>query len=168
MSWHDSQRFSEPASETALREELRGLLGWEARNYFESEPTPELVALAEDLRREARRRNHTARNRSHWMLLAAAVPLALAFGGVSLWGIKQKHRAEDLAAAVVQREVEIARMASSQKAPAIPATTPQKPETLLASAAKPASKSPKPKQLVIQLDQPTRQVVSDTQQVKAH
>lgn len=168
MSWHDSQRLSEPESETALREELRGLLGWEPSNYFESEPTPELVALAEDLRREARRRNHTARSRSHWMLLAAAVPLALAFGGMSLWGIAQKHRAEDLAATVAQREAEIARMASSQKAlPAVPAS-PQKPEALLASSAKPSSKSPKPKQLVIQLDQTSRQMVSDTQQVKAH
>lgn len=167
MSWHDPQRLGEPENETALREELRALLGWKPRNYFESEPTPELVALADDLRREAARRNHTARRRSHWMLMAAALPLALAFGGLSLWGIAQKHRAEDLAAAVSRKEAELARMAASQKAqPPAAAAKPAAPaETLLASARK---KGPKPKELVIQLDQTQHPIVQDTQQVKAH
>ncbi|HLO65844.1 MAG TPA: hypothetical protein VK188_02420, partial [Holophaga sp.] len=114
MSWLDPQRSQEPAEDTLLREELRALLGVrQPRNYFESEPTPELVALAEELRKEARRRNRTARKQTHWMLLAAALPLAIAFGGVSLWGIAQKHKAEDLAQAVAAREAEVARMAAT-------------------------------------------------------
>jgi hypothetical protein len=142
----------------------------EPRNYFESEPTPELVALADDLRREARRRTHTARTRSHWMLLAAALPLALAFGGVSTWGIHQKHKAEDLAAAVVQKDGEIARMAAAAKqlGEPIPGQQPTQPQqALLASHHKP-SRQLKGKELVIPVVKPEGQIPQDTQQVKAH
>ena len=169
MSWLDPQRSQESTSETALREELRALLGMEPRNYFESEPTPELMILADDLRREARRRNHTARTRSHWMLMAAALPLALAFGGVSLWGIAQKHKADDLAQAVVQREGEIARMAATVKhlgEPA-PGQTAAQPQALLASHHRPG-KAPKGKELIIPVVKPEGQIPQDTQQVKAH
>ncbi len=168
MSWLDPQRSEEPSSDTALRLELRTLLGMKPRNYFESEPTPELIALADDLRREAKRRNHTARSRSHWMLMAAAVPLALAFGGVSLWGIAQKHKADDLSAAMEQQRAEITRLANSIKQPAAPNSTeaPQ-PQSLLAGR-KIAPKAPKAKELVIPIEHPAGQIPQDTQQVKAH
>jgi len=167
MSWLDPQRSQEPASETALREELRALLGVKRVNYFETEPTPELIALADDLRREALRRHHTARKRSHWMLMAAALALALAFGGVSLWGIAQKHKAEDLAAAVQQTRTELARLSAAvkvldQHAPAaVQASQP------LLAGKKPA-KAPKGRELVIPIEHPAGQIPQDTQQVKAH
>ena len=86
MSWHDPARALEPESDTALRNELRGLLGMSRStpetSYFEAEPTPELIQLADELRREARRRNLTARKKSSWMLLAAALPFALVTAGM--------------------------------------------------------------------------------------
>jgi hypothetical protein len=168
MSWLDPQRSQEPSGETALRAELRALLGMKPRNYFESEPTPELIALADDLRKEARRRNHTSRRRSHWMLMAAALPLALAFGGVSLWGIAQKHKAEDLAAAVVQKEAELTRMAAAIKREPVPGKAVPQQQPLLASDRKPAKASPKGKELVIPIEHPAGVIPQDTQQVKAH
>jgi len=120
MSWHDPARSLEPESDSILRDELRGLLGMPAQpaNYFESEPSPELIRLADDLRREARRRNHTARRRSTWMLIAAALPFALAVGGVGAWGIRQEHRADQLAAAVTQQASQIQQLAAAQAHPA--------------------------------------------------
>ena len=48
MSWHDPARALEPESDTALRNELRGLLGLPVpeTSYFEAEATPELVSCA--------------------------------------------------------------------------------------------------------------------------
>jgi len=97
MPWLDSARLDEPAEDRALREELRGLLGGPAPNFFHAEVTPELVALAEDLRREAQRRRNTARQKPNWMLLAAAIPFALVLTGLGAWGIHQKQRADVLA-----------------------------------------------------------------------
>ncbi|NTV76108.1 MAG: hypothetical protein HGA66_18120 [Holophaga sp.] len=168
MSWLDSQRSQEPSGDTALRAELRALLGMKPRNYFEFEPTPELIALADELRKEARRRNHTARRRSHWMLLAAALPLALAFGGVSLWGIAQKHKAEDLASAMVQKEAELNRMAASIKRVPAPGKAVQAQQPLLASERKQVRPATKGKELVIPIEQPAGVIPQDTQQVKAH
>ena len=169
MSWLDPQRSGEPASETALREELRSLLGMKPRNFFETEPTPELNALADRLRGEARRRNHTTRHRSHWMLMAAALPLALAFGGVSAWGIAQKHKAEDLAVAVHRQEGELAKLAAAAKhaEPGAPAQ-PVQPGAMLASHRKPARTTPKGMELVEPVAKPEGQIPQDTQQVKAH
>lgn len=170
MSWHDPHRSKEPASETALREELRGLLGMKPRNYFESEPSPELIALADDLRKEARRRNHTARRRTHWMLLAAALPLAVAFGGVSLWGLAQKHKAEDLASLVVATQTRLARMETTLKAlegQATPAERAQQ-QPLLTAGGRKQGKAAKGKELVIPIHEPAAQIPGDTQQVKAH
>jgi hypothetical protein len=169
MSWLDTHRSEEPAGESTLREELRALLGMGTRNYFESEPTPELVALAEDLRREAKRRNHTARKRSHWMLMAAALPLALAFGGVSLWGIAQKHKAEDLAAAISGKEAEITRMATTLKKMEVlaPNAAPTSAQPLLAADHK-RSKPVKGRELVEPVEHPAGQILQDVQQVKSH
>ncbi len=168
MSWLDPQRSQEPSGDTALRAELRSLLGMKPRNYFESEPTPELVALAEELRKEARRRNHTARRRSHWMLLAAALPLAVAFGGVSLWGIAQKHKAEDLASAMVQKEAELTRMAASARRAPVPEKSVQVQQPLLVSGRKQPKPATKGKELVIPIERPANVIPQDTQQVKAH
>jgi hypothetical protein len=174
MSWHDPDRSQEPAAETALRDELRALLGMAApaSTYFEAEPTPELVALADDLRREALRRNRTARRKTSWMLLAAALPFALALGGVGAWGIGEKHHAEQLAAAVAREEAEIQRLAAAarqvQPPPAAspaPTARSRPAQTLLVGQASPRNK---PKELVIPVERSAEPTVNDTQSVKAH
>lgn len=113
MSWHDPARINESAEDCDLRETLSQLLGLPARGFFEVEPTPKMIALAEDLRREALRRRHTSRRRPVWMLLAAGLPLALAVGALGSWGFQHKQRADGLAAAVAQKEVELQNMAKA-------------------------------------------------------
>jgi outer membrane murein-binding lipoprotein Lpp len=173
MSWHDPARSLEPESETALRNELRGLLGMPApaTSYFETEPTPELIQLADDLKREAQRRNRTFRKRNSWMLLAAALPFALALGGVGVWGVGQKHKVDQLAAAVAQQQAQIQRLAATQQQaqPANPApvTAPaartQPPQVMLVGQAAPRKK---PKELVIPVQRSAEPNANDTQRVK--
>ncbi|HNX30399.1 MAG TPA: hypothetical protein PKM35_02240 [Holophaga sp.] len=107
MSWHDPARVQESPEDRELREELSRLLGVPVRGFFGVEPTPKMIALAEDLRREALRRRHTSRHRPAWMLLAAGLPLALAVGALGSWGFQHKQRADALAAAVTQKETEL-------------------------------------------------------------
>lgn len=106
MPWLDPSRRFEPAEDRELRDELRDLLGVdpEPANFFGAEPTPELVALADKLRSEAERRRRTDRTRPLWTLLAAALPIALVLGGLSVWGHQQQQRANQLAAEVQRRE----------------------------------------------------------------
>jgi hypothetical protein len=175
MSWHDPDRSSEPAEETALRNQLRGLLGLPARdaNYFEVEPSPEMIRLADDLRREARRRSHTVRRQHSWMLAtAAAVPVTLALGGLGVWGVAQERKAEQLAVALAQEEAEVKHLAAILQAPPAPPPAPAKapaarsraPQTLLAGK---AEHQPKGKELVIPVERSVEPDVNETQQVKA-
>jgi outer membrane murein-binding lipoprotein Lpp len=181
MSWHDPDRMAEPEEETALRTELRGLLGLPARdarsNYFEIEPTPELVRLADDLRREARRRSHTARKRSSWMLAAAALPFAVTLAGVGAWGLAQRHKVDQLAARVAEQESQVQRLATAlQAAPAAqPAALPiqaapaptlkaRPPQVLLLGKTAPKGK---PKELVIPVERSAEPNLNDTTRVKA-
>ena len=48
MSWHDPARSLESEADSALRNELRGLLGIAAppSSYFEAEPTPVLLLFS--------------------------------------------------------------------------------------------------------------------------
>jgi hypothetical protein len=173
MSWHDPARSLEPESETALRNELRGLLGMPApaTSYFETEPTPELILLANDLKREARRRNRTFRKKNSWMLMAAALPFALALGGVGVWGVNQKHKADLLAAAVAQQQAQIQRLAATQQqpqpapAPAAPVAAPatRQPQVLLMGQTAPRHK---PRELVIPVQRSAEPNANDTQRVK--
>jgi outer membrane murein-binding lipoprotein Lpp len=179
MSWHDPARVLEPEADSALRNELRALLGVPEpeTSYFEAEATPELIRLADDLRREALRRNHTARRRNSWMLLAAALPFALALGGVGVWGVGQKHKAEQLAATVAREEAQIQQLAAAQQpapqapaaAPALPAQAPaarvQRSQVLVAGQ---RSSRLKPKELVIPVQRSTQPAATDTERVKAH
>jgi outer membrane murein-binding lipoprotein Lpp len=175
MSWHDPARTLEPEVDSALRNELRGLLGLPEpeTSYFETEPSPELVRLAEDLKREALRRNRTARRRNSWMLLAAALPFALALGGMGVWGVGQKHKADQLAATVAREEAQIQQLAAAQQ---------PRPQAPPAQAGAPASRSRpaqvmlvgqrsprlKPKELVIPVQRSAEPSVNDTERVKAH
>jgi outer membrane murein-binding lipoprotein Lpp len=172
MSWHDPARSLEPASETTLRNELRGLLGMPApaTSYFETEPTPELILLADDLKREAQRRNRTFRKKNSWMLMAAALPFALALGGVGVWGVGQKRKVDQLAAAVAQQQAQIQRLAATQQqaqpavAPPVAAPTARiLPPRVLVGQTAPRNK---PKELVIPVQRSAEPNTNDTQRVK--
>ncbi len=115
MSWSDPARRFEPAEDVQLRAELRDLLGLGPMMAPRSaEPTAELKALAEDLRREAQRRSRTEQKRPTWGLLAAAaLPLLAALVGLGSWGFQQKHRADDLAGQAQSQEQELSRLAAS-------------------------------------------------------
>ncbi len=175
MSWHDPARSREPEGDTALRNELRGLLGLPARaaNYFETEPSPDLIRLADDLRREAQRRNRTARQRNSWRLLAAAVPFTLALGGLGAWGLAEKHQLDQLSAKVAQEEAELQQLAAARQAqPPAPAGTQagpaakgHSPQDLQMARATPRHR---PKELVEPVERPAELNPTDTQRVKAH
>jgi len=115
MSWSDPARRFEPAEDVQLRAELRDLLGLGPVAATQAaEPTAELKALAEDLRREAQRRSRTQRTRPTWGLLAAAaLPLLVALAGLGNWGLQQKERADGLAAHAQQQEQQLVRLAAS-------------------------------------------------------
>ena len=118
MPWPEPVRRFESQEDRELRAELAELLGYsptaqarggnfsygEGSNYFGAKPTPELVALAEKLRAEAQRRRVTSRHSSRWMLLAAGLPIALALSGLGTWGVQQKRKADQAAAAMQQLE----------------------------------------------------------------
>ncbi len=107
MSWSDPARRMEPAEDQALREELAGMLGLPvSKNFFDAEPTPELIALADKLRAEADRRRHTQRLRPTWMLAAAVLPFLLVLAGLGTWGSNHKRRAEDAQLRAAQAEEE--------------------------------------------------------------
>jgi hypothetical protein len=115
MSWSDPARRFEAAEDVELRSELRDLLGLGPQASPKAvEPTPELKALADDLRREAQRRSRTERKRPSWGLLAAAaLPLLAALGGLGTWGVHQKQRADGLAQQAQRQEQELNRLAST-------------------------------------------------------
>ncbi len=115
MSWSDPARRFEPAEDVQLRAELRDLLGLgPVQASSATEPTAELKALAEDLRREAQRRSRTERKRPTWGLLAAAaLPLLATLVGLGSWGFQQKHRADELATQTQRQEQELTRLVAS-------------------------------------------------------
>ncbi|MBL0211379.1 MAG: hypothetical protein IPQ13_10790 [Holophagaceae bacterium] len=103
MPWLDPARQDESTEDRELRAELRGLVGLPVgsfeSNFFDVQPTPEMVKLADSLRAEALRRRNTARNRPMRLLLAAGLPVALVISGLGAWGFQQKQRADKAAAA---------------------------------------------------------------------
>jgi hypothetical protein len=170
MSWHDPARTLESMEDQELREELSQLLGLPARNFFEVEPTPKMIALAEDLRREALRRRHTSRRKPVWMLLAAGLPLALALTALGSWGLQHKHRADDLAAAMARQEAQIqqmARLAAETKAKETQASVQAASLPAVAlNAATPAKVKTRPGELVIEVKPSTSTMPTQTQTVK--
>ena len=122
MSWSDPSRRFEPAEDVELRSELRGLLGLSELDAVSASasdaalPDAELIALADSLHREAERRRHAMlRPRSAWKLAAAAgLPILFGLGAVGLWGVQQKHRADDLASRMADKDAQIQRIASEK------------------------------------------------------
>jgi hypothetical protein len=82
-------------------------------------PTYGSIQLAEDLLREALRRRHTPafvpRSRPNWTLMAASLPLLMTALGLGAWGFQQKQKADRLASAVVQKEMEVQRLKGSHQ-----------------------------------------------------
>lgn len=151
MSWHDPARYHEPAEDRALREELSQLLGLPSRRFFEAEPTPKMIALAQDLHREALRRRHTSRRKPMWMMMAAGLPLMFALSAVGVWGFQHKRRADDLAAAVLRQESQIRLMTQAVADAKAKAVLPAPAPAIAAIAPTPAPRriSPQPHQPVL-------------------
>jgi hypothetical protein len=160
-----------------LREELSQLLGLPRREFFEVEVSPRMIALAEDLRREASRRRNTTRQRPMWLLLAAALPVAMTLGALGSWGYQHKQRAEALAAAVTAKEIAIQQMAQTAAVAAAQLKASQAPVAPVAatSTATPSSTpsptrvarvKPRPGELVIEVKPSTSSMPTQTQTVK--
>jgi outer membrane murein-binding lipoprotein Lpp len=109
------------------------------------------------------------------MLLAAALPFALAFGGVGVWGVGQKHKADQLAAAVAHQEAQIQQLAAAQQHQAPPAAAAQAPVRVPAAKGQPSqvmllgrtTPRNKAKELVIPVQRSPEPTANDTERVKA-
>ncbi|NTW85202.1 MAG: hypothetical protein HGB30_03460 [Holophagaceae bacterium] len=168
MSWSDPARRFEPVEDVQLRAELRDLLGLGAPIAVQAvEPTPELKALADDLRREALRRSRTQRRRPTWGLLAAAaLPLLAALAGLGNWGIQQKHRADDLAVQAQRQEQELTRLATTH---ATEVARERQAKEAIQQKLQIASRKSSPKAepyLVIPVEKPVKGVSDEYQRVK--
>jgi hypothetical protein len=184
MSWSDPARRFEPAEDQALREELAGMLGMPtsrmpaAGNFFDAEPTPELIALADKLRAEADRRRHTQRRRPSWMLAAAVLPFLLVLAGLGNWGASQKRRSEEAQARAAQveekakyREMELKRMTLESTKAEIERDREERQGFRTARQAAPGKRGkelrrPAGAELVIPVDHPLRAPALDAQRVK--
>jgi len=185
MSWSDPARRFEPAEDQALREELAGMLGLPtsrtpaARNFFDAEPTPEMIALADKLRAEADRRRHTQRRRPSWMLAAAVLPFLLVLGGLGTWGANHKRRADEAQSQAAQakeaartREMEYQRMTLESTKAEIDRDREDRQgfrsarQSLAGKRAKEPNR-PAGAELVIPVEHPLRAPALDAQRVKA-
>jgi 2'-5' RNA ligase len=168
MSWSDPARRFEPAEDVQLRSELRDLLGLGPVAAAGSvEPTVELKALADDLRREAQRRSRTQRKRPTWGLLAAAaLPLLVALAGLGTWGFQQKQRADELAVHATRQEQELTRLASTHATEvARERQAKEEVQQKLQLASRKSGRSAEP-YLVIPVEKPLRVTGDDFQRVK--
>jgi hypothetical protein len=110
MSWHDATKIDESAEDRALRDELQKMLGLDAIQHPTVAPSPDSIALAQLLHREAMRRRRTASvakpiGRRPFLLIAAAtLPVLFAVSALGTWGVKQKRRADALAAKTEELE----------------------------------------------------------------
>jgi hypothetical protein len=168
MSWSDPARRFESVEDVQLRAELRDLLGLGSMATPRlAEPSPELKALANDLRREAQRRSRTERKRPTWGLLAAAaLPLVAALVGLGSWGFQQKHRADDLTEQAQRQELELTRLAANHASElAKERQAKEEVQRQLQLASRRDSRRPEPF-LVIPVEKPLKVAGDDYQRVK--
>lgn len=168
MSWSDPARRFEPAEDVQLRAELRDLLGLgPVPAHAPAAATTELTALAEDLRREALRRQRTERKRPSWGLLAAAaLPILAALAGVGTWGYQQKQRADTLALQAQQQTQQLSRLATLHAAEvARERQAREEVQQQLQLASKTQTRKPDP-YLVIPVEKPLKFQGDDFQRVK--
>jgi hypothetical protein len=110
MSWHDAAKIAESPDDSALRAELQNMLGLAPIQPCHAESTPDSIALAKSLHREAIRRRRTAAapkpfaKRAFFIAAAAALPLAFTVTALGAWGVKQKRRADAMAAKAQELE----------------------------------------------------------------
>ena len=110
MSWHDVMKIDESAEDHALRAELQDILGMAPVQHPIIEATPDAIALAKSLHREAMRRRRTANiakpisRRPFFILAAAAIPVVFTVAALGTCGVKQKRRADALAAKTQELE----------------------------------------------------------------
>ncbi len=164
----DPVRRFEPAEDVQLRAELRDLLGLGDEDAPPAAvPTPELKALAEDIRREAWRRNRTERKRPTWGLLAAAaLPLLVALGGLGTWGHQQKQRADALALQAQRQEQTLQQLATTHASEvARERRAKEEVQQKLQIASKQGNRKGEP-YLVIPVEKPLRVGSEDYQRVK--
>ncbi len=168
MPWSDPARRFEPAEDVQLRAELRDLLGLgPVMTSSVSEPTAELNALADDLRREAQHRSRTERKRPTWGLMAAAaLPLLATLAGLGTWGFQQKNRADDLAAQAHRQEQELTRLAATHASEvARERQAKEQVQQQLQLASRKGNRKAEP-YLVIPVEKPLRVMGDDYQRVK--
>lgn len=168
MPWSDPARRFEPAEDVQLRAELRDLLGLgPVMAPRSAEPTAELNALADDLRREAQRRSRTERKRPSWGLLAAAaLPLLATLAGLGTWGYQQKQRADGLAAQAQRQEQELTRLAAVHATEvAREREAKEQVQQQLQLASRKVNRKAEP-YLVIPVEKPLRTMGDDYQRVK--
>jgi 2'-5' RNA ligase len=169
MSWSDPARRFEPAEDVQLRAELRDLLGLGPvlSPKATTEPTAELRALADDLRREAQRRSRTERKRPTWGLLAAAaLPLLATLAGLGTWGFQQKQRADGLAVQAQHQEQELTRLATTHASEvARERQAREQVQQQLQLASRKSGRSSEP-YLVIPVEKPVKVMSDDYQRVK--
>jgi hypothetical protein len=168
MSWSDPARRFEPAEDLQLRAELRDLLGLGPVAAARTpEPSAELMALADDLRREAQRRSRTERKRPSWGLLAvAALPLLAALAGIGTWGFQQKQRADDLASQAQRQEQQLTALAANHATEvAKERQAVEQVRQQLQLASKKSGRTAEP-YLVIPVEKPLRTMNDDLQRVK--
>jgi len=110
MQWRDIIKIDESEEDIALRTELQNMLGIMPVQQSHSEPAPDVIALAKSLHGEAMRRRRTAttvvplNKRPLFVLIAAAIPVFFCVAALGTWGIKQKRRADILAAKTIELE----------------------------------------------------------------
>jgi hypothetical protein len=109
--WHDLMKIDESAEDIALRAELQNMLGIPEVQHPQIKPNQDTIALAKLLYREAMRRRRTAakvvpmHKRPLFILIAAAIPVAFSITALGTWGVRQKRRADVLAAKTKELEI---------------------------------------------------------------
>lgn len=167
MPWRNTA-CEESAADQELRMELKDLLGLDPKAPIRPEAslTSASVNLAEELRREASRRRRTpvVKVRRTWpLLLAAALPVALALGGIGTWGTIQKRKADVLAANIRAKEAEVQRLAKVSAEASAQAS--QASQALVRVKAASGKGGRKPKELVLPMEASTSRVPLETQTV---